>query len=650
MPLPLAGRQRSIPIAVLILAALVLLLAAGDWFSPEPAEAALIEVNSLEDSDDLACNAPGPGLDCTFREAIDRANQIPGADNISFNLGGAAVPNPVIEITDELPQITGAVTISGNTNGHTRVVIRSNPGNIATGIDINATNVTIEYMVIQSFNHGIDVRHHSTATIRGNRIGTSADGMTAVGNSVGIAANGQTNLIGGLIGTTPGGGCTGNCNLISGNTIGIDIAGEATQITGNFIGTNAAGTAAIANGQGVKSSSPDSEMIIGTGSPLARNVISGNYGVGLGGRGEASIFSNFIGTDTTGMQPLGNGGIGIDFRIEPAVIRGNVVSANLIGIRLDGNETNIEANMIGTGMDGTTPMGNSSEGIFLFGVAIMHDAMVGDENIIAFNGSDGVYLDGYQYALRNTITENSIHDNRGEGIHLENTVNGSILPPVITQATAGSVSGTTCNTCRVEVFSDGEDEGETYEGSTVANGSGEWTLNASIGGPNVTATTTDPDRGTSEFSAAFPLALPTPTPSTPTATASATAPPTPTSTVTPPVTPTSTGTSLVTPTAASITPTPAENAIAWGDHNCSGTVDTQDALIALLHLADIETDTGACPEMGDAVDVQDASTHLWGDVDCSDEIEALDALELFAFAAGFSGTQTGSCPDIGDDS
>src|SRR5262249_46457505 len=55
--------------------------------------------------------------------------------------------------------------------------------------------------------------------IEGNFIGTDSTGANAVGNSSGVVIIDATgNTIGGTEATTPGGPCSGACNLISGNT------------------------------------------------------------------------------------------------------------------------------------------------------------------------------------------------------------------------------------------------------------------------------------------------------------------------------------------------------------------------------------------------------------------------------------------------
>jgi len=89
------------------------------------------------------------------------------------------------------------------------------------------------------------------------------------------------------------------------------------------------------------------------------------------------------------------------------------------------------------------------------------------------------------------------HD-AGQGIENESGGNTELAPPVITGF--GSVMGTACPNCTVDVYSDDEDEGRVYEGSTTADGTGNWTFGGSPQGPNVTATATAADGNTSEFS------------------------------------------------------------------------------------------------------------------------------------------------------
>ena len=87
----------------------------------------------------------------------------------------------------------------------------------------------------------------------------------------------------------------------------------------------------------------------------------------------------------------------------------------------------------------------------------------------------------------------------------------------------------------------------------------------------------------------------------------------------------------------------------WGDANCSGGVDPVDALLTMRFDGGLPTDTGDCPDMGDVVEIVDASPHPWGDVDCSGSADPIDSLKLLRNDAGLSVSQTGNCPLIGSE-
>jgi hypothetical protein len=73
-----------------------------------------------------------------------------------------------------------------------------------------------------------------------------------------------------------------------------------------------------------------------------------------------------------------------------------------------------------------------------------------------------------------------------------------------------------------------------------------------------------------------------------------------------------------------------------------------DGLLALRFDAGLPTDTGDCPQMGQEVDVVDASIHPWGDVDCSDAVDPVDGLKILRADAGLSVDKPDDCPTIGD--
>jgi hypothetical protein len=100
----------------------------------------------------------------------------------------------------------------------------------------------------------------------------------------------------------------------------------------------------------------------------------------------------------------------------------------------------------------------------------------------------------------NTITRNAITSNASLGIVLGDGGNDELTAPEITAIDASGVAGTACAGCIIELFSDEEDEGAIYEGTAVADNSGNWTWTGSPTGPFVTATATDAAGNTSAFS------------------------------------------------------------------------------------------------------------------------------------------------------
>jgi hypothetical protein len=122
-------------------------------------------------------------------------------------------------------------------------------------------------------------------------------------------------------------------------------------------------------------------------------------------------------------------------------------------------------------------------------------------NTIAHNADYGVRLTG-DSAVNNTLVGNSIYNNLSKGILLDGA-NHELAAPTILSATANGAKGSACPACMVELFSDYEDEGRYYHGSTQADGSGAWDYPVALRGPNITATATDANGSTSEFSTPY---------------------------------------------------------------------------------------------------------------------------------------------------
>ena len=151
--------------------------------------------------------------------------------------------------------------------------------------------------------------------------------------------------------------------------------------------------------------------------------MSANGGEGvLDQQGGNVIEGNYFGTDVTGLLDRGNGDEGVDLNNAPAtIVRGNVISGNGgEGMQILGsNGAVITGNLIGVGADGTTPIGNTFDGITVnFGPTDglrIGGTSAGDGNTIAHNGDEGVTI--FEAGSDdNTILGNSIHSNSALGI------------------------------------------------------------------------------------------------------------------------------------------------------------------------------------------------------------------------------------------
>ena len=384
-------------------------------------------------------------------------NTIGGTGNgdgnvISGNLGDGVLVHSATGVTGT--QVVG--NFIGVDAGGTNALPN---GNIGVELD-NTDTTTVQGNVVSGNGWtGVQVTGSATGTkILGNRIGTTADGNGALGNtSAGI-------YLGGVQGTTIGGSNPGDGNVISGNDVGIDIGSGATgtTISGNNIGTNANGTAALpGSGQGIVDSGDGT--LIGGLTAGDRNLISGNPGDGIGvsDSGGATIEGNWIGVDSTGSSALPNGGDGINVS----------TTGNTIG-----------------------------------------GAATGARNTIAFNSGSGVHVTSGD---ENVISRNSIHDNTGLGIKLDNGTNQGIAAPTITSVAGNQASGTFTgfgagDMVTLEFFGNAScnnvnGAGRDYLGSTqVPSQGGTTNWNATLSGlgsdTGVTATATDETPDTSEFS------------------------------------------------------------------------------------------------------------------------------------------------------
>jgi hypothetical protein len=497
----------------------------------------------------------------SLRQAMTDANAAPGPDAIVFNMPGIGVKT--IVLASPLPALVETVTIDGYTqpgalantlaDGNDAVLLIEIDGTNATGdgcgIRLNASGSTVRGLVLNRFPFSaVCARVGGGHVITGNFIGTDAAGTAASPNADGVNLFSDSNRVGGTL--------PSERNLVSGNTVrGIVMAaGESNVVQGNFIGTDRHGTSALGNAAGILTFGPADRATIGGTDPGARNIISGNTvdGISFGTDSiEHVVLGNYIGTDVTGTQDLGNGFDGIFAVGGFHTIGGNTGGGNLIsgngssGLALAGAGCLVQGNRIGTDVSGAEPLGNDVNGIFLFGDAA--DSLIGGTvgtagNVIAFNGSRGIWINDLNPVVRNAIRRNSIYRNGAIGTDLgedgptpnddgdgDTGENERQNFPLIRSAVSDGVTTTIQGAFRgapnavftLEFFSNPCNfrprallQGQTYLGdaqiTTDASGFAEVDVTLPVGidaGAPVSATATDAVGNTSEFSQQIVFAI-----------------------------------------------------------------------------------------------------------------------------------------------
>ena len=308
-------------------------------------------------------------------------------------------------------------TIGGTASGSRNVI----SGNNADGVDLDDSGT-------------------SQNLVEGNLIGTDITGTVSVGNAgIGISISASASK------DTIGGSTAAATNVISGNQgDGIDVTGLASSnvIEGNKIGVEADGIAAVANGgSGIVISGANHNTIGGTALGK-RNLVSGNLGLGIfiygSGTNDNLIEGNYVGTDISGIKPLGNGSNGVDVSDGASdntvggtgAGAGNLISGNdSSGVFISDSGTTgnlVEGNLIGTGITGTIALGNNYQGIFIGGGATANTVggtHAGSKNIISGNNGDGIDFDDAGTS-QNVVEGNFIGTDITGAVRLGNTSDG----------------------------------------------------------------------------------------------------------------------------------------------------------------------------------------------------------------------------------
>ena len=511
--------------------------------APSVAAAITYTVARTDDSDGT-CPSPD---NCSFRQAINSANASPGSDRIVFDIppGG---PQTIRPVARNLPPVTDAVDIDGTTQpGYAGAPIVELSGDLDPtlpnyGLEVQSGYSTIRGLLIDGFKgDGAAIFLGGPRNIVvGNYLGDVPGTPATSPNSYGVRTAGSPD-------NQIGGPSANERNVVSGNTrVGIFVGEGSLRnvVQGNYVGTDPSGQAGVPGLQatGIQIEHGDDSLVGGT-LQGSGNVVS------LNGEGvfvnavNVQVQGNFIGTDNTGTRPLGNTfGVTLITSSGAEIGGGSTSARNVIadnhefGVFLDvqSSDNAVQGNYIGVGADGR-PLANHGHGVFIGEFA--HTNLIGGTgpgqgNVIAYNGGSGVALH-VNAGVQNGILANSVHSNGSLGIDL--LTNGGENPndpgdpdpgpnelqnwPLLTSAAVGNgetkvegiLNSHPNTTYLLEFFGNGACDGSGFgEGqnlladrfvTTDATGNATFSFAlASQAGAFITATATDPDTNTSEFS------------------------------------------------------------------------------------------------------------------------------------------------------
>ncbi len=415
---------------VLAIVGLVLLclLAALGTASGSPGTVTVDSTTDVSDGTTSSISAliasPGSDLVISLREAIEAANSDAGTDTIEFDIPVSDTGYQVsgitgtwtISLTSSLPTLTDDATIiSGTTQA-------ANQGNLNTdGPEIEISGASLSgahcLFILSSSNvvHGLVINRcplggvvilgtgTNTNTVSGNYIGTNASGSSVLGNKTGVVVGD------GAQGNVVGGDSPEERNVISGNTqYGVYILNAGAHrntVSGNYIGTDATGTQALGNAEaGVVIAYGPQNNTVGGDTEGERNIISGNDGRGVSisesGTTTNTVSGNYIGTVVSGTQALGNSGDGVNISAG--------AQNNTVGGDTEGERNVISANRMGVNIVSSGTMSNTVSGNYI-GTDVAGSSDVGNtfSGVRIIGGAQNNTVGGQTAGERNVISGNN---------------------------------------------------------------------------------------------------------------------------------------------------------------------------------------------------------------------------------------------------
>jgi hypothetical protein len=443
----------------------------------------------------------------SLRTAIEGANAN-GASGaiILFNIGTTCVPS-VIHLQTALPSTTAETHIIGFTqpgssantldngdNSNICVILDGDTNQIADGFAVAAgaddsASLSVNGIAFSGFTHSaLNLRGGVGHYVNGIRTGGSVNGVNLVGVSYGIILG--PGVHGATIGSTSDDGARNVLGGVDNNAIQIDLPSGATpaahdnQVLGNYIGVSYVGTASHNNANGVGGIS-----VRGYSNTIQGNVLGFNTAQAIHVSGadahDNTITKNLIGSDFNG-----------------------TALANGVGILID------------TGASDNDLSNNFIEDNTGTGVSILdtsdHDSLVGT----VFSGNGGLAID----LGGDGVTAN---DNDSQEVNQPNRKqNFPLIQSAIGEDFKGTIAGyvvTTPGDYTIQIFASqacdasGYGQGDTLVGMGTATVSGNILVQGQAPGDfsipvvgfftagftHITATATDSNGNTSEFSQCF---------------------------------------------------------------------------------------------------------------------------------------------------
>jgi titin len=262
---------------------------------------------------------------------------------------------------------------------------------------------------------GVEIRGGGSVAnqVDRNFIGTDTTGSASLANLVGVFINGTSN-------NTIGGTASGAGNLISGNSnaagtgVGVQILGfgaAGNLVVNNFIGTDATGEQSLGNNVGALIAGVSNNTIGGT-APTAGNVISGNSSVGVylseKTASNNQVLGNLIGTNAEGDRVILLPGTSnsVQGRADVGVLI-NDAPDNLVGGPTEAARNVISGFKAAVDISGANATGNQIQANFI-GTDLNGEVALGNTVGVYINGVSRNTIGGTASAAGNVISGNQV--------------------------------------------------------------------------------------------------------------------------------------------------------------------------------------------------------------------------------------------------